>query len=33
LVIGIVILLVMRARSREDWLKRAGASLADVEGT
>jgi amino acid transporter len=31
LVIGIVILLVMRSRGREDWLKTAGASLADVE--
>jgi amino acid transporter len=33
LVIGIVILLIMRSRGRENWLKTAGASLADVEET
>jgi amino acid transporter len=31
LLIGVVILLVMRARGREDWLARAGASLAEVD--
>lgn len=31
LLIGVTILLVMRSRGREDWLQRAGASLADTE--
>jgi amino acid transporter len=31
LLIGVAILLAMRARGREDWLQRAGASLAEVE--
>lgn len=31
LLIGVAILLVMRARGREDWLATAGSSLADVE--
>ena len=31
LLIGVAILLAMRARGREDWLARAGASLAEVE--
>jgi amino acid transporter len=30
LLIGVAILLVMRARGREEWLQRAGASLADT---
>jgi amino acid transporter len=30
LLIGVAVLLVMRARRREDWLKTAGATLAEV---